>query len=361
MKRTNTAKWEEKYSRWKINVQKDGLRRSFYSSTPGRNGQREANKKADAWLDDDIVDQTVKISKLYEEFLEDIKLRSSKTNYVMLERLGRNWIIPQIGNKKISNLTVQDLQNVINRAHSKTLKSKKSLMNLRGAITNFIKYCRKKNVTTLVPVDIEIPKGARVEEKRILQPDGLQKLFCCDTTVLKGKVVHDEYINAYRFEVLTGLRPGELIGLEWEDIEDNTVFIRRSINIYKEVTKGKNKNAIRRFVMIPQAKKVLEAQRKGNPNAEGSIFKIESISTYGKRWRRFCESNGIEYVSLYEMRHTFISIAKNLSEGQIKPIVGHSKNMDTFGVYGHEVNGELEKTAAELSKLFDGILKADDD
>lgn len=61
------------------------------------------------------------------------------------------------------------------------------------------------------------------------------------------------------------------------------------------------------------------------------------------------------------MRHTFISIAKNLSEGQIKPIVGHSKNMDTFGVYGHEVNGELEKTATELSRLFDDILKVNDD
>lgn len=44
-KRTNTAQWQEKFQRWRIAVQKDGVRKFFYSSTPGRNGQREANRK----------------------------------------------------------------------------------------------------------------------------------------------------------------------------------------------------------------------------------------------------------------------------------------------------------------------------
>lgn len=33
-KRTNTAQWEEKYQRWRIAVQKDGVRKQFYSSMP---------------------------------------------------------------------------------------------------------------------------------------------------------------------------------------------------------------------------------------------------------------------------------------------------------------------------------------
>ena len=45
-KRTNTAVWLEKHERWQINVQKDGIRKTFTSSIPGRNGQREANRKA---------------------------------------------------------------------------------------------------------------------------------------------------------------------------------------------------------------------------------------------------------------------------------------------------------------------------
>ena len=45
--RTNSAKWMG--TRWQINVQKDGQRKSFYSSKPGRTGQREANAKAVSW------------------------------------------------------------------------------------------------------------------------------------------------------------------------------------------------------------------------------------------------------------------------------------------------------------------------
>ena len=61
-KRTNTAFWVEKEKRWCIAVQKNGTRKRFYSSTPGRTGQREANAKADAWLDDSIRDGRKKVS-----------------------------------------------------------------------------------------------------------------------------------------------------------------------------------------------------------------------------------------------------------------------------------------------------------
>ena len=40
-KRVNTAFWVEKEKRWCIAVQKNGTRKRFYSSTPGRTGQRE--------------------------------------------------------------------------------------------------------------------------------------------------------------------------------------------------------------------------------------------------------------------------------------------------------------------------------
>ncbi len=35
---------------WKVNVQKDGTRKSFYSKLPGRKGQKDCAAKAAAWL-----------------------------------------------------------------------------------------------------------------------------------------------------------------------------------------------------------------------------------------------------------------------------------------------------------------------
>ena len=80
-KRVNTAFWVEKEKRWCIAVQKNGTRKRFYSSTPGRTGQREANAKADAWLDDSIRDGKKKVSVLYSEWVEELKLTCG-TSYV---------------------------------------------------------------------------------------------------------------------------------------------------------------------------------------------------------------------------------------------------------------------------------------
>ncbi|MFZ2537894.1 MAG: site-specific integrase [Oscillospiraceae bacterium] len=355
MKRTTTAVWMDKHKRWQINVQKDCDRKSFYCSTPGRDGKRECHKKADEWLDDNITDQNVRFSTLFDEYVENLKLTTSKSNWIKVEGYGKNWITPEIGSKKISKLTEQHLQNVINKAYTAGL-AKKSLTNIRATITSFMKFCRRKKVSTMFPEDLNIPKGARSGQKRILQPKDLITLFSVDTTVLRGKRVPDKFINAYRFQILTGLRPGELMGLEWADIVGGMAYIKRSINVYGEVTKGKNENAIRHFALTDKSKQVLEAQK--DISQIKSVFGLESLSSYGKRWGRYCEFNSIPHISLYEMRHTFVSIAKNLSSGQIRPIIGHSKNMDTFGTYGHEMNGELQKTAVQIDDLFSDILKS---
>ncbi|WP_159456288.1 tyrosine-type recombinase/integrase [Intestinibacillus massiliensis] len=354
MKRTNTATWLEKYNRWQIKVQKDGQRRTFTCSTPGRTGQRKCHAKADAWLDDNIADSNARVNSLFADYLKTLQETTSKSNWVKIQSFGKNWILPAIGTRKICDVTEQHLQSIINKGYAKGL-SKKTLTNLKATITSFFKYCRKRKATTLLPEDISIPKGACSAHKQILQPEYLYKLFHSDITTWRGKPIVDPLIYAYRFQVLTGLRPGELLGLRWKDIRGNEVFVSQSINVYNEITTGKNENAIRHFFMSETATVVLQHQRQISHTER--IFGDTDPQKYRKSWQRYCRANDIPQITPYEMRHTFVSIAKNLSEGQIKPIVGHSQNMDTFGTYGHEVNGELQKTAQQLNALFLEILE----
>ena len=72
--------------------------------------------------------------------------------------------------------------------------------------------------------------------------------------------------------------------------------------------------------------------------------------------RRCCEYNGITVVTPYELRHTFVSIAKSLPVGMVKSIVGHSESMDTFGVYGHAIKGEDAAITAALEDAFRSVL-----
>lgn len=127
--------------------------------------------------------------------------------------LAGNGIGPNIGRKKLSNLTEQDLQNVVNKAHAAGL-SKKTLACICADMRALCKFCRASRLSTFNPEGLHIPAGARLKGKKILQPADLLTLFNVGTTLYKGKTVQDDFINAYRFQVLTGLRPGELVGLQ---------------------------------------------------------------------------------------------------------------------------------------------------
>ncbi len=362
-KRTNTAVWLEKYQRWQIKVQKDGIRKTFTSSTPGRNGQRDCNAKADAWLDEDISNTKTKISVIYRKWLEELSARTSTSNVRQYTSYFDNWINPAIGNVQIEKLNEQHLQDIITKAYKKGL-SKKTLQNIKACLLAFLKYCRKGKYTTLFSENIIIPKNAPKGERKILQPQHLQILFSTYKSQYYGNDVDDFYIHAYRFAVASGLRPGELIGLEWSDIIDDVVYLKQSINTNNEKTKGKNENAVRQFALNELQKSILAEQQsmlRKNKIISNYVFctiygtHIKEKHLYD-RWTTFQKTNNIPHCSLYEMRHTFVSITKQLPVGLIKPLVGHSQSMDTHGTYSHEIKGEMQTTATLIQDIFENII-----
>ena len=365
-KRTNTAVWLEKYGRWQINVQKDGIRKTFTSSIPGRNGQREANRKADDWLDDNIDNASVRCDRLYDMWIEELKSTTSRSYWEQYAMYGRTRILPEIGRMKIERLTEQHLQNVINTGYKDGL-AKKTLQNIKGCMTAFIKWCRKNKATTLFVENLTIPRNAEVGERSILQPSDLSVLFESDQTESHGKQCTELYINAYRFEVVTGLRPGEVIGLKWSDIHGQRLEIRRSINVYGEETKGKNTNARRIVALSPIASGILADQdalcRENGLKSEYVFCNEDSDhiaqSTYRHRWARYCIVNKITTTTPYELRHTFVSMMKQLPEGTLKQLVGHSRDMDTYGVYSHELDDDTKRTAAMLQETLSRYILAD--
>ena len=53
---------------------------------------------------------------------------------------------------------------------------------------------------------------------------------------------------------------------------------------------------------------------------------------------------------------TFVSVNKLMPDGLKKMVVGHSKDMDTEGVYGHEMDGDREAAAEYIQAAFDRII-----
>ena len=364
MKRTNTARWLESQKRWQINVQKDGVRRSFTSSTPGRNGQREANKKADDWLDGNLINPNIKVSKLYPQWIDVLKQTTSKSHWIKYVSMGNKWILPRIGSVQLGKLNEGHLQSVIDAMQAAGL-ARKTQRNMRACLAAFVKYARINKATTLIIDTLSVAKSSKVGERTILQPNDIKKLFSSSETIVRGKPCKEFYINAYRFQVATGLRPGEVLGLQWSDVHGSNISLKRSINHYKEITTGKNDNARRVFALTPLASSLLEDQKEhlskhGTPSKY--IFcdehgEVTKQFNYTRKWNRYRDHNGISPATPYELRHTFVSIVKQLPDGLLKPLVGHSKDMDTYGVYSHEVSGDKEQTAVLVQDIFSNILK----
>ena len=265
----------------------------------------------------------------------------------------------------MNKLTEGDLQTVIDLAYSKNNLADKTLRDVRGCLLNWLKWCRKRGKTSLHPEDLTIPAGAKKSEKRIVSPDGLKTLFSCSTTLWRGKPTEDFYIHAYRFAVLTGLRPGELRALEDKnDIQGTRVTVRGAINVHDEATQGKNNNARRTFQLSSRAKREVEAQRTMLrqygivspylfPAPDGGCLVHKN---FYRAWGRYCEFNKIPHTSLYELRHTYVSVNKEMPEGLKKMTIGHSQDMDTEGTYGHQMAGDLAKAAAYTEQAFDDVI-----
>lgn len=171
-----------------------------------------------------------------------------------------------------------------------------------------------------------------------------------------GTVCQDSLIYAYRFNVVTGMRTGELMGLEWGDIDDNYIHIRRAINAKGITTSGKNEFAARDFPQTRYTHMLLDSQKvyRVNPlDPHERVFGPTGQLCYRKRWGIYCNYNGIPYITPYELRHTFSSIYKNvLSNWVYEELVGHT-HPGVNGVYMHPMDGDMDNVPACLDSLLD--------
>lgn len=368
-KRTNTAKWNG--TRWRIDVQKDGVRKSFYSSIKGRNGQREANKKADEWLEEDLISD-IKICDLQEKMIEEKwqmqEIGSSR--YARYKSIYNCWVKP-IGNKKMRELTQQDIQSILNKACKKG-KSQGTIKEIKSWFNELCKYGRKCKVTSLVPIDLYIPKKAKKLQKRdSLTEQEIKILFSSNKTTVYTKVCEDDYINLYRFACITGLRRGEIIGLKWNDFitKDNYTLmeIKRSINENREITSGKTNNAKRKQVLPQIAVKILKNQKellKKHKIISNYVFPdidTGNFITPDRITRRF--NNYVKYnnlnnrITLHWLRHTFFTnLYSFIEENILKEMGGHAEKMDT-GIYIHATDNQLVNASKSVDNIFEILIK----
>lgn len=144
----------------------------------------------------------------------------------------------------------------------------------------------------------------------------------------------------WTFWAWTGLRSGEIIGLEWRDVDDppRQLSIRRAIRVGRE-KRTKTASGERLVRLLPAASAVLRVRER----SETAVFISPST---GQRWhedralarafRKACAAAEVRYRYPYQLRHTFASWALSSGENPlwVARQMGHADVQMIFRVYG---------------------------
>lgn len=283
------------------------------------------------------------------EYLEVERNRSQKTaeNYhLYLERL-----IEFNGDQKIDSITpelVRKWRLWLNRYVNENGESLSSITQSYHliALRSFLKYCSKRDIKTLTPEKIELPKVNR-KQVSFLNEDEIKNLFnTVDTSTTPG--LRDLAILQLLFS--GGLRVSELCNLN----RDHINLKRREFMV-----RGKGQKD-RPIFVSPESAKTLELYLETRKDAAQPLFINYSGARVGddkgefKRLTprsvqrivsKYAKLAGItKHVSPHTLRHSFATdlLMNGADLRSVQSMLGHS-NISTTQVYTHVTDQHLKE------------------
>lgn len=358
-KQLPAPKWDSKRKKWTLSVMIDRKRKQFTSTTPKTAGKREVIDRALEWLGDQDNNSAKRFGDVWISFLNDyVQKRGENEQVIQLRSIGRVFLLPELAECQCGKITIDRWQAVINEARpqrrNKAKLSKKYLNNIKGAIVMFCRWALPRGYISMDPsAQLYVPASAETIGRTILQIEDIERLFSYRVGLW--------YERALLLEVLTGLRPGEILGLQIDDYHDGLLYIKRAINARGKVTPGKNKNATRCIKLPPQADALVVEQIETIRqliayNSEKWLFCNKlggqpSQAQLRRCWNRLIKAHDLpESSTPYSLRHTFYSHTEAyLPERLIKTVFGHSGKTDSHKLYGdHVVDGEVQEASKRL-------------
>jgi integrase len=219
------------------------------------------------------------------------------------------------------------------------------------------------------PMDRVVLPKAEKKEIRALDKEGLSQLL----GAVRGTRLFPLFVTA----ASTGCRRGELLALEWQDIDFQTgmVTISKSLEQTKSGLRIKSTKSgkVRRFPLPSVALGVLLQHRQNqpleNPNQpnrknlalvfgspEGGYYKPDQISS---RVAGIMAKAGLRGISLHSLRHGHAS--QLLSEGVPIPTVskrlGHANPTITLKLYSYAIDSDELAAAQRWDEAFADVIQ----
>jgi integrase len=316
-----------------------------------------AKKKRDEGLP--IINDRQTVAEFLNRWLKDHVTPSTRRSTVRgYESKIRVHIVPEIGKVQLSRLTPQRLQSFFNeRLHSGL--SPRTVHHLRAILRAALSDAWKWGLVARNVADLVDPPRVPHEEVKVLSSDEARQLLA---------VVQGNRLEAlYSVALALGLRQGEALGLQWEDIDfdTGTLRVRRSLERIGgafEFVEPKTARSHRTLALPKVAATALREHRSrqlserlaAGPMWEehGLVFtRANGRPLYGSNVTRdlqlMLERAGLRRMRFHDMRHACASllIAQGVHPRIVMETLGHSQIGITMNLYGH-VLPEVQREAA---------------
>ncbi len=311
-----------------------------------------------------------------------------------------NYILPEFADKKIRNITEDDLNKLYKKMSEKPSKSGKG--NLTGTtikhthtlIGTIFNYAKFKKWSIYNPTEfVNTPKADSKEREYYDHEEITYALSCLDKMVehkngMSDKILHSQNLRfktAITILFNTGLRRGELFGLKWCDIKykRGILQIRRSIttidaeefdpeDIIEDlhngiVCKTLKTESSRRDIYVPKVCFDLLGAYKGDQRncgfpASDNDYVFQNVRTPGiwnpnnltKEWSFFKTTFNLKDITIHDIRHSHATdlLSMGVPIQDVSRRLGHSDVGTTLKIYTHSNIGQDKLIAEKLESNY---------
>lgn len=353
----------------------DGVRYAVYGKTTAEVKEKELLKRRE------IADGTMKeysdmtFSEFYEKWIDDQKGRikeSAIKNHTSrlkrfsiqkIDRAGHTFGALKIGKiKECHIIAFEDSLINLGDGNEKPL-STRTINGYLSAVRAMLQHAVEKRAITFNPADgirslIRTEEEARETIHRALTLDETHRFF----EAARGSWYYDLYV----FLINTGCRIGEAGALDFCDVDEESVSIKKTLT-FKDGAWGvgdspKTKKGTRTIPLTAEARHALERQKKFNmdffgynlltgrrffTNQHGGFIIDKSII---RDIERICKKSGVERFTPHAFRDTFATraIESGMNPKTLAEILGHTDISITMNLYTHVME---ETKAREMAVL----------
>lgn len=349
--------------------------------------------KSQALEDIDIRNQNITLNQWFEEWFSNYKQPYIKPSSIFPMRSKyNNTFGAKIGNKKLVDIHNIDIQTVINQLAEEG-KAASSIRDALGRVRDCMESAKNNRIIATNPCfDIRVPPENKKVKRRFLTVEE-QNIF-----LRQAQQDNDWYTEMYYIMFLTGLRVGEVGGLQWDDVnfEQKCIKISRSLSCQYEkgvkrmtLTTPKTYNSYRTIPFIGEAEEMFLSQKRkqelakkklgerwreqeefenlvfttslGSPGtryiAEKQINKVVEAINFAENVQSVLESREprkSEAVHPHAIRHTFCSrcFENDMNPKVVQALMGHQHYSTTIDIYTHVTDGKYKE---EIEKFGNAV------